>query len=405
NFATIVQGTNRIEGKEIRFRQTPAPEDEKPREPDRFASVNGPGALQFLTRKGLNGEPLADPTPIRITWKEGMAYRGPKNEVEFHGDVKLRSTSDKMDSGKMMVQFREVAAATQPASAPATRPGAEPAKPPGLGFDFENYSRRKITRIEADQDVMVFSERLDEQGRLLRQLQLTGEKLVYDADANEINVYKEGTLLVSDYRPPQRGTKRRPSGELATSPDDVERPFQAAFGWKELMNLSQDERSVIMKGDAWAVFASGRHVVLKELLNVPPWPKLTGGRLTRIRSEKLSATFHPPEEPALARPAPPAAQTGPRIGPLKSFYAEGGVHLIDGDEIRRVAECEKLSYDRETDIVMLLGSLPAQPRKPAKLRQEDPRTGRAQTFAGERITWYRKTDKITVVKAVGMGTR
>jgi len=410
--ARIVQGANRFEGDEIHLAESRDAGGDANAEPHRTITVDTPGSLEFLTRKGLSGEALTKPRPIRVAWTEHMHYRSAADEAEFRGDVRLRGGRDAIDCGRMRLNFEKQAATTRPAGDAATTTRPAKRRPERkMAVNMENYSRRKIATIVADDDVVVKSERLDPAGRLIRQLRLTGDQLVYDANKSEMNVFGEGALFVADYRPPNktRATKTEVAGGR------IDRPNQVLFTWGKLMSLTQspDDRRVIMKGDTkrgvTAVFVSGKYMQLTERLDPPPppWPELAAGRIGRLRCDTLDVAFDDPNDQRATGRPDRVVEGGPRVGPVKSFRAEGGVNLVDGDRQRRQAVCETMTYDASTDLVKLIGSASPRSRKPASLRFEDLDTRKTQQFSGSQILWFRKgnKDRVVVKDATGAATR
>ena len=410
--ATIVQGANRFDGDEIHLAETLPADGDANAEPHRTITVDTPGSLEFLTRKGLSGEALTKPRPIRVAWTEHMHYRSAADEAEFRGNVKLRGGRDAIDCGRMQLNFEKQVPATRPAGDAATTTRPAKRRPERkMAVNIENYSRRKIATIVADDDVVVKSERLDLAGRLIRQLRLTGDQLVYDANKSEMNVFGAGTLFVADYRPPSKTGAAKP--EVVGG--RIDRPNQILFTWGKLMSLTQspDDRRVIMKGDTkrgvTAVFVSGKYMQLTDRLDPPPpaWPELAAGRIGRLRCDTLNVAFDDPNDQRATGRPDRIVEGGPRVGPVKSFRAEGGVNLVDGDRQRRQAVCETMTYDASTDLVKLIGSASPRSRKPASLRFENLDTRRTQQFSGSQILWFRKgnKDRVVVQDATGTTTR
>jgi hypothetical protein len=401
--ARVVEGNNLFECRRVKLRELR--DDDEPNAPARYTVFGeGPGGLEFLTREDFNGRTLAEPRPIRVAWREGMSYRSGTRQVAFRGQVKLRSGPDRMRCGRMRLHFEQGGAAE------ASRPTA-PARRRAIAVGLEDYSAQKLAMIVADGNVEALSNRLRADGHLLRQLKLTTPRLVYDASKDEMNAFNRGTLMLADYRPPAR-RPARPRRPRPLSADNVRTPYQAVFRWDKLMSLHtasgpdpNDEPNVVLKGNVAAVFFSGRYVVLADRLNTPPWPEDMGGRKTRLRCERLAATFRRAAD--ANRPG-----GGPRVGTLKHFNAQGGVNLVDGDRVRWQAVCESLDYDQKADRLILLGYLPGEPRKMATLRREDFRTMPPKVdppVSAEGIIWVRQNERqrehITVFDVSGAGGR
>ena len=72
---------------------------------------------------------------------------------------------------------------------------------------------------------------------------------------------------------------------------------------------------------------TGRELVMKDKLNIRPGGKLPAGRNTVLHCQNLRAEFGRGKEPTTTAPA--GGPAGPRVGPLESFNAEGGVIVRD----------------------------------------------------------------------------
>jgi len=416
--AVVRQGPNSMAGGTIRLDQL-----------GQAAAVDGNGTLHFLTKKDLDGRELAQPRPIAIAWADRMSYQGLRNAATFDGKVVLDSGLNHMACRQMQVFFAagEPAArpaASRPATAPATRPAAAVAAAPRrrqrLGVDIERYSRRRISMIVADDDVLMQSRAVDERERILRRLQLTGGKLIYDAATNRVTMPGPGNFLAEDYQAPRR--RRGDANDEASAA--VDRPSQTGFQWEKSMQLSQDDRMVRLEGNTNMVHRSGAQIVLADELPVPrdTWGRLPAGRKTLLRCETMIAKFGPPEQPATrpaTRPGGPAAtrptsrpagdllEAGPRLGPLELFSAGGDVNLKDGP---RQVLGQRIVYNRDKDhpdkeLVIVWGFREDRPPANAVLVHEDPATGRSQTWSSPKIIWYRRDNRIVTEQVTGAGGR
>jgi len=408
----ISQGPNVLSGTHVRLEEA-----------GQVAFVTGPGSLDFLTDKDLNGARLSKPRPIRITWADSMDYAGTRNSAIFTGEVKLRSQTDQMDCRQMQVIFERTEPSTRPAKA---RPAATgPAKasvassrPADRGpLAMAEYSSRRLSMILADGQVVLQTRRADEQQHLLRRVQLACEKLIYNAGAAQVDIVGGGTMLSEDYRPPQPKSK---SAARTARPDDalsgnVDSPSQTAFRWAKSLCYMQEQRSINMDGDVLMVHRSGDQVVLADQVNRPDWPQpLPAGRRSEITCDRLLARFAEPPKPATRPATKPASRPatapaddldlGPRLGPLKLFHATGQVNMRDGT---RQVLAQRLVYDRSTelDLAIIWGYLPGQPEADAHIYEEDPDKGTSRSWSSPKIIWDRKNDTITADKATGGGGR
>ena len=410
--AWIARGRDRFVGGEIHLREV-----SDGNRTEQAAEVRGAGTLQFMLKKDLNGVELANPRRVSIAWEEGMDYSGWRNEAVFRGNVRLDSNATAADGTgrdhmscrkKMRVLFEKVAPATQPAVASAATAPADERRSVRTALRMDSYSRRRVAMIVADDNVVMLSSRQDPDGKLLRRLKVTGDRLLHDANSGETHVYGKGTMLAEDYRPPEPTTSPTPAA--ARPGEDIGRPNQTGFWWDKVMSLHQPDGNadgkVVLQGNVQMVHRSGRFVLSKGL-NVPAWPVLKSGRVTTLGCNMLEADFAEADANATSRPASaePALEGGPRIGPLVRFYAMGDVRLEDGDRQKRTATCQQLEYKREPDMVTLLGTLPGKPRAAAVLSYKDLDAQTRQEWASPKIVWYRKTDRVETEETIGGGIR
>ena len=401
--ARIAQGPNRLVGPVIRLDQR-----------EGAAVAEGTGELHFLSSRDINGNRLAKPRPVRVAWTKGMAFQGERRTGSFRGDVALDSGKDQVRCQNMELIFTKAEPAsrpaTRPASRPATRPASRPSTRPGrsrrrdrLAVDMERYSRRKISMILADKDVALRSRREDEKGRLLRRIQLAGDRLIYDADWARMTMLGHGTFVAEDYGKPKPRKAAGTTGVVAA----VGRPSQTAFQWHKSMQFSQDKRLVILHGDVQMVHKSGREIILTDQLNVPrdTWGELTEGRRTILACDEMLAQFGEPAKASTTQPTQPARdvlQEGPNLGPLEIFRATKNVNLKDGP---RQVLAQRLFYSRLTDVAIIHGYLEGHPPAKATVLYEDPQAGRSQSWSSPKITWYRRDNRIVTHDVTGAGSR
>jgi len=389
--ARISQGSNVLCGRTIHLSEANRLDGQGK---DQNASVSGEGWIDFLAKRDLNGRDLPKPRPLRIDWTESMRYEGPKNTAEFRGNVRLDGKTeegeqrgvDHMQCDTMLLTFEE--AAQKP-------PAKSPPKKARGAFGMDDYSRRKISAINADGNVQMMSCRVDPQDVLLRRMNVTGSKLVYDAIKNKTDVSGQGAMLIEDYQ-------HKP-GKPAQGSIELQSPYRAAFWWDKVMTLTRNESSqttVVLDGNAALVFHSGQYVD-RGAMNLPIWPVLKSGRITTLRGDMLSACF------AKADDEPATGGEGPRIGELERFMAQGDVHLEDGLRQKRTISCQRLDCDNRDgiDLVIADGMLPGRPLSDAVMTLRDLDAGKRQETRGQRIVWYRKTNRVEIQRVRGGGLR
>jgi len=409
--ARIEQGSNRLIGREIRLDQT-----------DDSAAVDGAGTLDFVTKKDASGNDLPEPRAVKVQWAKAMNFSGKKRTAEFTGDVALDSALDDVRCQELQLVFTEqlgepnspavavAAVAKKPAGEPVgPSPSADAAKADkparrgrasrlgGMAVGMEQYSRRRIEMIYAEKDIVLRSRREDEKNRLLRRMQLSGEKLIYDAGGERITMLGLGTLMAEDYDKPRPQKVADADGTIAA----VDRPSQSAFAWNKSMVLSQKDRVVTLEGGVIMDHRSGDQIMGKDKLNVPQdrWGTLPAGRKTRLECDTMMAKFgEPVSTPATQPSTRPARRSGgdplregPTMGPLDLFEATGDVSLKDGP---RHVLAQRLIYNRDNDLAVVWGFLDGKPLAKASITYEDPQTGRTQTVASPKFIWHRRDNRI-----------
>jgi len=350
--ATITQGDNKLAGSEIHLNEL-----------GQAASVVGPGAIELVTDRDIAGRKLASPRPVKITWSKGMKYNGLENEADLTGDVHLVSGLSSMRARHMVAKFKEsaVKGATDAEEASEGAPREE------LSLDLDSLSQGQLAKVETDGDVVVLYQTRDQQDKLLQEMQLKADELIYEAQAQQIDCTGYGSLLIEDYRPPDRDRRdERPANIERLAVGKIERPWQTAFEWQNMMRLMLDERMVVMEGAVGMVHHSGTNVVGAKNLEVPDWGELTEGRTTTLRCGKLTARFSAPEKDGEQRTLGGEAVTfdpGSQVGDLELFVATKNVVLEDREwELQG----RQLSYMPQKDFALLTGHLADEP--PANAR-------------------------------------
>ena len=396
--ARVSQGPNRLVGEIIRLDQS-----------DDSAFVDGAGTLDFITTKDTNGNILPEPRPVQVTWSKRMSFRGAKRTAEFAGDVAMDSALDNVRCQNLQLLFTEqLPDPNSPAAGVAKGAKPDASRRGGMAVGMEQYSRRRISMIFADRDIVLRSRREDQKNRLLRRMQLTGEKLIYDGDSGRITMLGRGTLINEDYGKPRSRRIANANGLMA----GVDRPSQSAFEWKKNMQLSQTDRLVTLEGSVTMVHRSGDQVVLTNRLNVPrdQWGTLPAGRKTILKCENMMAKFGLPEDKASAQPSTrPSVRTagdplreGPTLGPLDLFSATGDVNLKDTP---RQVLAQRLIYNRLTNLVVVWGFLEGKVPSKATIIYEDPQAGRSQAWSSPKLIWYREDNRILAEDVSGTGGR
>ena len=86
--------------------------------------INGPGRMTMPVEQDLNGQPIAHPQPLTITWRGGMAFQG--NSVVFQTDVVARTESQSLGTEKLEAVFSRPIDFSQPKPEQPGKPADKP---------------------------------------------------------------------------------------------------------------------------------------------------------------------------------------------------------------------------------------------------------------------------------------
>jgi len=368
--------------------------------------AKGEGYLTFETARGLSG-PLPRPEIATATWNKNMIFDYERGVANLADRVKLQvgENLDRLEcaEGLRLMFTKPLGQATTPPGPekPAgENPGAAPISLARLG-----KGGLELSMLIANGEVEVESPMLDEAGNVDRRMLLTARReLVYDAQLGRIDVFGAGDFTAEDLRPPGKNgnVEPRATGEI---PQQLDRPSQTIFAWKELMSFTSADGNVVLRGQVFMNHRSGRNVLGAEELQkqLGPLPK---GRFTRLKCDLLTAEF--PTGGAKERSAPtrPGLQEGLQLGHLDRFTAQGNVAVWDGVEEMVEIRCQMLVYDRKkANIFHLFGSMPGQPARPAILSRKLPASGAAAPVSAEEIIYYLDTGRAVIVKPFGSGSQ
>lgn len=323
--AQITQGGDRLRGRKILL------DREK-----ESVIVAGPGSLRFRMDKDFDGRVLDKPRPVDVSWARHMDFRGKDNEAIFSEDVSLKSDTDTLRSGYMMLTFRKVAT-SQPASRPTT---ARRASPRRVGLNMGGMSQRKLAAMVCKDDVVLTRTVLGVGKQVLQSLELKSGNLAYNVENREMRVTGPGSMLSADYEMPAPAAPG-PAGRSAMA----QKPRQTAFVWRDSMSMTRrvnGGRSVTLDGGVKMRHRSGDRIL--SVVGAGPLKNLPPGRKTALDCDHLLALF--------AARANPAAAADMDLGKLEQFIATGSVELEDGPQ-RLVGR--KLDYNRVGNIIVIVG--------------------------------------------------
>lgn len=377
--AKVIQGPNLIIGNLIRLNDA-----------QQAAQVVGEGMLEFPNDTDpMSGARLVKPTLVRLNWSRSMNYSGRDNKASFLGDVRLNSEMNRMNCGKLDLEFSAGAAKEQ---AVADQPSQ------GLALGIHQYGSRQISKIIAEEKVSVDSRSQGADNNTERILTLFCNLMVYEASSKLMTVTGYGRLGVWDFRPPDAKADNSMTGS------NMESPSLSAFEWQKLMTLSQDNRTVLLEGQVQMHHYSGKFMKLSDKQrtewNVADWGQIADGRQTILGCQKLLASFDAP--PKNDKPALQDGTTGPRLGAMRSFQATEDVNLSDGPY--RVLG-QRLIYDGPTKMLRVFGYLQGQREALAQIVHSDEKTGRVNQHQGPEVIWNTQTNEIEARKVRGSGGR
>ncbi len=249
---------------------------------------------------------------------------------------------------------------TQPAVAVAasTRPSA----PPGP-MQMDLFKDKEATLITLDQNASVNSTLSDADGKILRQFELQGPKILYamvdtpQLPAHSLLVPSAGEMLVRDHRAPDPKAKKDDdaagmgSGRGAT-----------AFKWSKLLLYNEDARRADITGNVLIVHRGD------DPKDLP----------ARINAEQVTAFFQPAKKTDPAHAAAPAGQAAPME--LKWLTANDSVFVTRGTE---ELTARRVEMDPATHWLHAYGT----DRDPAVVTN----TATNDTTSAEQIDWNTQT--------------
>lgn len=400
--ATVTHKDYYIEGAKVFLKQSQQASDDL-----QTATVTGAGKLRFYAEEDLSGNKADQPVGVQISWKKELKYEQAsalidgtvllKTGVDVATGAEAEAGGDELACERLTVQFATPAETEGPASAEGA---VGRARTPG-----EEFRARKIALVRAakgTQKVRFQSQRKQEGKFLLSRITLWSDELVYDPDARRLVSPGPGQLQLEDYRQPKDKAAEKAADILGGG--EPERPSQTGFGWSKSMDLqeneAQKEYAATMSGKVVMVHRTGTQVLLKDRLDVQPWPSLPAGRITVLNCENLKAHFDAGDE--MATTAPSEAPAGPRVGPLKLFDADTDVHLRDTAEGVTIGG-DRIFYVRtkDRDVAKIMGA----GRRLAQATYFDKATRRWADLRAPLIIWNRDTNGFRAVGAEVTGGR
>jgi lipopolysaccharide export system protein LptA len=168
---------------------------------ENVAEVQGLGSMRMVSKTDLDGKKLKEPTPVTITWKQGMKFTG--EHARFHGNVQADQDLTTLLCQTMQVYLNRPVALRQ------ARPGEQ--RPP----DKEPATIDKVVceAGEQPQGVIITETVRDEEDRLVKSQRI---------ESDEVEILKlEGRMDAANRRN-SRGNVRivqlGPKGEPGRAP-------------------------------------------------------------------------------------------------------------------------------------------------------------------------------------------
>jgi lipopolysaccharide export system protein LptA len=173
------------------------------------AEVQGMGSMRMISTTDFEGKKLAKPTPLTITWKQGMRFTG--KQAVFRGSVQADQESTTLLCQTMQVDLnRPVSLSQQPNEA---RGGKDPAKVDKVVCD---------AGAENPQGVII-TDTLRDNGRLVSSRRITADEVAIHNEEGWMDAANNGTGR-GMVRIVQFGPKDDPGGQ----PKGPKRPPTAA---------------------------------------------------------------------------------------------------------------------------------------------------------------------------------
>jgi hypothetical protein len=402
----------------------------------------GAGLLRFFSQQDLDGQPLDDPIPVTVTWEQRMALRGERNMAAFFGDVRARTRNTTMDCSKeLRIDFRDLPkrrtdeTAVARASAPKDPLGplanlfrGKQEQSSSLTGRAAERIRKRAVYIHAIEDAVIESrayqdlprvtggimsrlwvnnvleplqpqdENQPRPNRMVSRLRIAGPKIGIDLIQEHLGVEGTGTLLIEDYRLPEKRSRRsRGSAEIASANFgalESSGPSQTAFTWKTSMLYLNNRGIAMFDKDVYMQHAAGSKMVLSKAearamsLDLDMLRQIEG-REVSMTCDNLLANFDRVKRQTREKRDGASPLGGATR--LTAFRATGQSVRIEQDEYS--AQGTLVTYDRPSGFVELRGS----PRAPAQIMKLD-ETGKPWITRTELIKWNQRTGEVFIKK-------
>jgi len=330
-------------------------------------AVPGPGRFQFTLPADKN-RGRKEPTPLDITWTDGMTYDNQTKLAEFSGKTVVQSRGQGADLAKLsaekilrvQLKNRVAAATTAPAGAAGSVATTKPAE-----ADLE------LDSIYAEGKVDAGGAHLNELGEMDSWMDLQAEKLTYSDAKKSFQVPTAGKLVVEDKRVAKKDDTKKDAPKKDAGPQGL-----STFSWTG--SLVYDGMGNLI------TFSDNVEFNFKPNEPFTFLPGSAGGAshakdtIATLTAKRLVATLTKPKPEAAGKAVQSPIGMG---GDVTLVEATGDATLSVGSDYRVMGPL--LSFDVPGNIAKVIGSA------------EDPvlleRPGELPVTA-EQVTWYLKKD-------------
>lgn len=383
--------------------------------------VDGPSRLTFKTRRSLQGQRRARPTPIVVSSGEMLHVDGAQNEVVFVGEVVAESEEERLYADRLTLLLEDVEeATTQPAGsswkALWRRLTAQFVKQPaetggGELFDVRLARQRKDVRKEPRlllaENALVTSETVVSDLPVpVMEASIRAPRLDVDIVRRQIITRGLTQLLLLDRR--MRGDAAETADAIGIPSALLSRgPSQTAMQCEGRMTYTLGEEgpgrrdSAVFEEEVFFVHRSGREMVhlSKMLPEAVMQPELVAdlpdNRNASLSCDRMECWF------AVDEPAGGARRGGALTeAPLElaTLMAIGNVYLRDVQEPKvREVHADWIEFNREKGWIQVRGSETAD----ARVYFENKQTGQADVHPGHEVTINLKDGTIRAERISG----
>ncbi|NIA21502.1 MAG: hypothetical protein GWP05_05945 [Anaerolineaceae bacterium] len=355
-WAMAGSGPNKLRGQRILIAQETRGKKKVPRRAD----VTGPGTLDLMSSRGLDGQKLGERTPLHIEWTESMFFDGRKNQAHFAGRTRTRTPSASIDCRDLWVFFLDA----EPGPQAAARAPNDSDDQDGL-FDKKDLSR--LTAIE--KVVARTIERPDNPAKGLQVATLRCEKLEYNAVRDKAYVPGPGRLKIIEVR-------RRP---VAMPPHQRPPVNSTEVIWKKEMIFERSRQVAYFGEDVVTTIVGRSKGAIAEDEGSGQFSDLSV-----LKCQDLRLFF-------VEKEARNLDDAGRRKGmKLKRLVATDRVFFKDGDYHARGG---RAVYDQQKDLLVLTRTQ----GRPAAIWVQNEKKELFNRWGGDKLFYWRQTRRIKTI--------